>query len=522
MRKLEEYKHLLDKRWYIQSFNGTPALVHLGGMSATIFMKESLGYSYKVIIQDFREGFADMRYDRDDFHAVAHEFERRMKEDGEYLHRLINESEYAKDVVLKFIRNNHNKLYELDEEKLIESYKEYSRIDNDMLGESHVIEAYALTRDMKLRSLLLTELEEKGFGKKFLKYFTLLTKPIKKPFFVDYNNIISNIIEKIKSDAQIEKEFSGKGPEHLVKNICKNLELNKLFEKLETEFYWLHANYKEAPRLTKIDFIADVKRALKEGKTEFIPDSVFDKNLEEKIKITKELNLSRELEEIIKLIDIMTYWQDDRKKYILQSRCQLEEFLEVFSKKFNIDIKYMRYILPEEITAEKLRNIEKSFFEERMRGCFIIYENGEFEIFSGKDYKEFHKALQEKQKVKDVEEIRGMCASMGSTSGFVQICKTLEEIESFKKDNILVTGMTRPEYLPAMRKAAAIVTDEGGITSHAAVVSRELKMPCVIGTKMATKVLKNGDFVEVNANHGLVKKIVSTHVLKSKARNSKD
>ena len=65
--------------------------------------------------------------------------------------------------------------------------------------------------------------------------------------------------------------------------------------------------------------------------------------------------------------------------------------------------------------------------------------------------------------------------------------------------------MTRPEFVPAMRKAAAIVTDEGGVTCHAAIISRELGKPCIIGTKVATKALKDGQYVDVNANHGIVK-----------------
>ncbi len=67
--------------------------------------------------------------------------------------------------------------------------------------------------------------------------------------------------------------------------------------------------------------------------------------------------------------------------------------------------------------------------------------------------------------------------------------------------------MTRPEYVPAMRKAAAIVTDEGGLLCHAAIISRELGIPCVTGTRIATKVFKDGDLIEVRANHGLVRKI---------------
>jgi len=74
-----------------------------------------------------------------------------------------------------------------------------------------------------------------------------------------------------------------------------------------------------------------------------------------------------------------------------------------------------------------------------------------------------------------------------------------------KKGDILVAGQTRPTLMTAIHKAGAIVTDEGGIISHAAIISRELKKPCIIGTKIATKILKDGDLVEVDANNGIVK-----------------
>ena len=65
--------------------------------------------------------------------------------------------------------------------------------------------------------------------------------------------------------------------------------------------------------------------------------------------------------------------------------------------------------------------------------------------------------------------------------------------------------MTRPEFIPLIRKAAAIVTDAGGILCHAAIVAREMKKPCIVGTKVATKAFKDGDLVEVDANKGVVK-----------------
>ncbi len=74
-----------------------------------------------------------------------------------------------------------------------------------------------------------------------------------------------------------------------------------------------------------------------------------------------------------------------------------------------------------------------------------------------------------------------------------------------KRGDILVAATTGPEIMAACQRAGAIVTDEGGITSHAAIVSRELNIPCIIGTKIATKVLKDGQLVEVDAEKGVVK-----------------
>jgi phosphohistidine swiveling domain-containing protein len=82
-----------------------------------------------------------------------------------------------------------------------------------------------------------------------------------------------------------------------------------------------------------------------------------------------------------------------------------------------------------------------------------------------------------------------------------------KQISNMPDGTILIAGQTRPSLMPAIRKASAIVTDEGGITSHAAIVSRELKVPCVIGTEHATKVFKTGDIVEVDAEKGIVRLI---------------
>ncbi len=105
----------------------------------------------------------------------------------------------------------------------------------------------------------------------------------------------------------------------------------------------------------------------------------------------------------------------------------------------------------------------------------------------------------------DVQSIEGQVAFKGRVQGTVKVLKCKDQIGEFRKGEILVSPMTTPDFLPAIKKAAAIVTDEGGVICHAAIVARELKKPCIIGSKVATQVLKDGDEVEVNANDGVVR-----------------
>lgn len=104
--------------------------------------------------------------------------------------------------------------------------------------------------------------------------------------------------------------------------------------------------------------------------------------------------------------------------------------------------------------------------------------------------------------------IRGLPASPGLASGVVHVIDDPKDINEFKEGEILVTLMTSPDWVPAMKKATAIVTNSGGMTCHAAIVSREMQIPCIVGTKSqnvaATEVLKTGDVVTVDAKNGIV------------------
>src|SRR5207342_2438803 len=100
--------------------------------------------------------------------------------------------------------------------------------------------------------------------------------------------------------------------------------------------------------------------------------------------------------------------------------------------------------------------------------------------------------------------VRGLGAAPGEASGAVRVVKAREQASELQEGEVLLTHMTAPDWVPLMRRAAAIVTDSGGMTCHAAIVSRELGIPCVVGTAEATKILRDGEIVTVDASHGIV------------------
>jgi pyruvate,water dikinase len=104
--------------------------------------------------------------------------------------------------------------------------------------------------------------------------------------------------------------------------------------------------------------------------------------------------------------------------------------------------------------------------------------------------------------------IHGQVASVGDNyyfRGTARVVHSISEIGKIQEGDVLVAPMTSPDYVIGMKKAGAIITDVGGMLSHAAIVSRELKKPCIVGTQFATEVIKNGDVVELHCGKGTVR-----------------
>lgn len=162
-------------------------------------------------------------------------------------------------------------------------------------------------------------------------------------------------------------------------------------------------------------------------------------------------------------------------------------------------------VLPDEI----LDLPDRTVFEVRAKGIVQI-DGRDYEHITLSDFVAAHAheyTFDLPAALDTTTEIKGQIGFKGKVRGTVRIVKNVREMEQVKEGDILVSPMTTPDFLPAMKMAGAFVTDEGGIMCHAAIVSREMKKPCIIGTKNATQILKDGDLVEVDAEKGVVIKL---------------
>jgi pyruvate, water dikinase len=171
------------------------------------------------------------------------------------------------------------------------------------------------------------------------------------------------------------------------------------------------------------------------------------------------------------------------------------------------------------VNAPKLTDaqvIELAKLSIKIHQHYFFPQDSEFAVENGKiylvqtrpittlDMTKGTKQISETQ-LKDLKQlIQGEPASFGIGFGKVVKIKSAKEIDKVQKGDVLVTEMTAPDFVPAMRRASAIVTDKGGQTSHAAIVSRELGIPAVVGAKIATKILKDNQLVTVNGATGIV------------------
>lgn len=216
--------------------------------------------------------------------------------------------------------------------------------------------------------------------------------------------------------------------------------------------------------------------------------------------------LSEEELKVIQIMQDVIFSRNYQKETVNECQHRSEPFLQRVAEKIGLSWDDFVYLTPDEAEQALAKRItpEKNILEARKKGYAVIIQNGR--VFATTDLEKYQVKAEERDDFQlFTGTIKGQPGCRGKVTGKVRIIMKKEELNNFKEGEILVTSMTSIDFVPIMKKAAAIITNEGGITCHAAIVSRELNVPCVIGTNVATKILQTGDEVEVDATRGIVR-----------------
>src|SRR3989338_1754957 len=197
--------------------------------------------------------------------------------------------------------------------------------------------------------------------------------------------------------------------------------------------------------------------------------------------------------------------KDFLKRVLIEFRYYAEQVFQEIARRFEVEI---FYYTPEEVELlfKNGTRVEDAIIRQRHELCITYPKKDATEIYYGADVQEIEKKYFAHD-ADNASEWSGRIAQTGVGKGAVRILLPGGDLSSFCDGEVLVTNNTTSSFVPIMRRAAAIVAEEGGLTSHTAVVSRELGVPCVVGVAGATQILRNGQIIEVDANMGIVRKL---------------
>lgn len=399
-------------------------------------------------------------------------------------------------------------LKRLKDEELAKICRHLLNLYQEEYSPALLCDPFGLHTEKIITERLKKVLKKMGEPRKFAQYLEILTSLSKRSWANEEELNLLKIAKTIKKNKKlsiiIKNDF--KKAKRIIE---KNYRLNNLIKKHAEKFFWIENSYLKGIKLKTDYFLKKIQRYFKENI-----------NLEEKIKelrnivrnyqrrkkiLIKKLELDQETIKLIKWIEFFGYLHDQRKRVMMEAHYYITLILKEIGRRLKLTLKEMYYVdhhqLEEMILKKKF---DKKIIKERMKICAYLIWPKRYKILTGKKAEKWHKILLGERK-RVIGEIKGVSASSGVVIGKAKIVEDIRDGDKIKKGDILVTGMTRPHWMPFIKKVAGIVTDEGGITCHAAIISRELGLPCIIATKVATKVLRDGNLIEIDTNHNRVK-----------------
>lgn len=386
-----------------------------------------------------------------------------------------------------------------DSKEIINFNKFWNEI-NDIYSSSHPDE--------------LKDLSDKDLEKLIKKSFSYLEEIIGATVFIEAldKNISQKLFNLVSNNQDKFNKFFEVGSISSFESFSLRYDQILIKAKKENDPYksqYLFCDYYLAPILGQSE--EKINKEIKnEGGIDAIKEEInkIKEDLKKNRGIIKEYrkNLSQEESYLLDFMQKAMHIRDIRKEPVQKISTVLSNSMREYLSRNGIADEYAVYANSYDFD-EGLNQDEKykDVLGKRKEGVSLYIDSNGY-TFEYNDIDEMRSDIYSlMDKNKDNKNITGNTACRGVVEGKVKVILNESDFSKFEEGDVIITSMTRPEFVPLMKKASAVVTDEGGITCHAAIVSRELGVPCVIGTNNATRLLNDGDNIKVDATEGIVK-----------------
>jgi phosphohistidine swiveling domain-containing protein len=460
-----------------------------------------LGIKNKITY--FRRADKELFYSESEVNKMVKEFRDGFENDNRYLHKLLKRG-YA-------LCEELNKLGEEMENKDFSDYSNkhlselFSKVEDIFLGVGPlVLQVLALEPylEEELNTRLKKLLDKRGLMNKFEEYSALIKTPIRENSNVFEAKNILRIAIKIKNNEYLLELFE-KDEKEILENLPE--ELRKDIKNYLKDYSWVptrggHVN-KELKGIQVISRLKELVKQDCENKLRQIENEKIENELKE---VLEEIKPDDKFLIFIDALRNFIHLRTHRTDTIYRNFFGLKGFFTEIAKRLSLEVLDITHMNPEEII--NLLKFMPSDLEERRKDFDYLMMAGDLRSFTGKELEE-HRNLFKKEDYSHIKELKGTTANPGYAKGIAKVFHQDGDTSKVNKGDILIAFMTNASFVAAMDKAAAFVTNEGGILCHASILAREMGKPCVIGTDIATKVFKDGDLVEVDAEKGIVRRL---------------
>ena len=409
--------------------------------------------------------------------------------------KVISEPNFFKTLINKFtIRKNHLvnffkrlNIHNLSNKKLFKAYEKWLQFYQYYQGEGNpytrLVDRYGMQvlRD-ELKKQKVIDIESA---------VTILTAPNQESYLAKEERLFWSGVVIIKSPKQLNR-FLNQHLEH---------------------YAWVGRSYMEEPALT----IQQLRNRLKKVSSKNRPTKlthlteILKHNLLLRKQLIKKYSLNKKIIQYADILQNAAFFKDFIRGLLAEVYYYSDKVFDELEKRTNLSREQIKSLTYEEFNDVFLKKKIPNFklIKERLNGIYLVLPNDSIsaKVIYGKPASSFENKYLLDKSLLYVKEFKGRAVSNGIVKGKVRVVYKWSEMEDFKKGEVLVVNNTNPSFVPYLHKAVAIIAAEGGVTVHAAIVAREMKIPCVIGISNVTRLLKTGQMIEVDANKGIVRKL---------------